>query len=286
MSDAPLLAEVHAAYARWVTAVEQRDEAALMRVHHEDFVYTGVDTQRLDRAQHVALELQAEVEQALSDVIAFDLGDVIVASGRHTVHGAIDSELVPASVREEIEQAGLEVAFTSVFVREGDELRVVTHHLQIVGGDGAPAASAAAADGAGAAAATRGASAEDVREMRRFLEGWISSAQAKDRARLEVIHDDRFICTEIHGGRMTREEHMAMEIAATVPEATFKEVLCRRYGDVVIVWGRQTIRGILHLDDALDGATETGTEFVFTAVVRRDGADWRCSAMHASMAAG
>ena len=133
LPETDVAAEAEAAYARWLAAVDAHDEAGLRRIHHEDFVYTGVDGRRMNADEHIAMELTAEVEEHVSDVIAFDLGDVVVSAGRHTVQGEIDHELLPESIRGRIAGEGLLVAFTTVWVREQDELRAVTHHLQIVG---------------------------------------------------------------------------------------------------------------------------------------------------------
>ncbi|WP_224389551.1 nuclear transport factor 2 family protein [Pseudonocardia sp. ICBG1293] len=130
--------EVAAAYERWSEAIGDRGRERLEFIHGDDFVYVGADGYTMDRSQHIAMELVADLEHVVAvDVVAVDLGRVVVASGRHNIKGHIPLEHSGEYSRHFL-STNLDAVFTTVWRRERDGLRAWCMHVDL-GDDLGPA---------------------------------------------------------------------------------------------------------------------------------------------------
>jgi hypothetical protein len=125
-------AEVAEAYGRWTSAITAHDAVELSAVHDDEFHYVGPDGQLMTRAEHMAVELLADVEeQSVLDLEVVELSpDVIVSTGRHFLFGDIEHSLTEA-YRELMRSTRLSVRISTVWIRDAGRLRVWSQHLDL-----------------------------------------------------------------------------------------------------------------------------------------------------------
>lgn len=273
--------EVQEAYDFWIESVEQHSREGLERIHHPDFLYTGVDGQLLDRDQHIELELVADVEQEIDDLLVHPVGDYVLSWGKHSLHGGITHDLFPSEMDEKIRAGSLDIVFTTLWTREEAGLRVLMMHLAVAN----PGGEAEMHPAPPPLPAVPASFSADEREIWDRIEDWFVAIKAQDRDFIEGIHGEHFVCTELHGRRMTRDEHIQLELGASEIDAYVTDLHCRRYGDdVMLSWGRQVLVGAVSTEnEAVDAGVRDGIEFAFTIVWERDNGMWRVATLHASL---
>jgi hypothetical protein len=142
---------------------------------------------------------------------------------------------------------------------------------------------AAAADGALDPGRYEQSAALD-REVEQALQYWVTGIVTHDRKIIERVHDEDFYCIEL-GGPMDRRTHIEMELRTADVEMEFFDLASRGFGEIVVTWGRQTLKAIIpaeNFNKYLIRQARDGIEFSFTLVWRRDPAGLRVLTFHAS----
>ena len=128
MSD--LAAEVEEIYRQWRAAMSSCDAAWVERTEHDNFRYTGSDGTRKNRPEHVRQLTSGRGGEFRTRILTVDqYDDTVVVTGDHWARVEVDPDqaaLTPDIVRAMA--AGIDYAFTSVWVRQGGGLRLVAHH--------------------------------------------------------------------------------------------------------------------------------------------------------------
>ena len=104
--------------------------------------------------------------------------------------------------------------------------------------------------------------------------------RARDRAALEAAHDPEFIGAELPGRLITAEEHITTTMNSRDLELENSDLLVRRYGDIALSWGKQTLKGHLEPTDpgtspAVAADVVQGLKFSFLVVWRLSDGKWR-----------
>jgi len=123
------------------------------------------------------------------------------------------------------------------------------------------------------------------REVEKTLRYWVGGVVNHNRAIIEHLHDDDFICTGLDAAPMDRATHVEMELDTKDVSIEFFNLINRDFGAYVITWGRQTLTANVPVSDFsaafADGAAE-GIELRFTLVWRRGAEGLRILTFHSS----
>ncbi|WP_033293112.1 nuclear transport factor 2 family protein [Amycolatopsis jejuensis] len=129
-ADEGLAEEIDDVYRQWRTAMSQRDSAWVERTEHANFHYTGSDGTRKGKRDHIRQVTSARDAEFRTKIRTVDeYGDTVVVTGDHWARAEVDADqadLAPEIVRAMA--AGIDYAFTSVWIREAGELRLAAHH--------------------------------------------------------------------------------------------------------------------------------------------------------------
>lgn len=124
--------QVSTALAGWAEAIRSHDRATLEWIHDEDFTCIELGGTFMDKATHIAMEMQArDIEMEFFDVKNREFDDIVITWARQTLRGVVPGH----DFNEDVSDAaldGIEFVFTLVWRKTADGLRVYTFHASSV----------------------------------------------------------------------------------------------------------------------------------------------------------
>jgi hypothetical protein len=117
------------------------------------------------------------------------------------------------------------------------------------------------------------------RDLRDAFDRLTAAIVSKNREDLENLHDPEFLCIELHGRRMTAEDHIiAILRAGKIEMQISPEVSLQITPDLTLCWVTQTLKGEIRTQDlgvTLSGAIDKGIVFAATVLWRKSCRRWR-----------
>lgn len=121
------------ALAEWSEAIKSHDEESLERIHDDEFTCIELGGTFMDKATHIAMELQAkDVEMNFHDVRNREMGDVIITWARQTLRGIVPGHEFNDPNLSTAAAEGVEFVFTLVWRKTAEGLRVHTFHASSI----------------------------------------------------------------------------------------------------------------------------------------------------------